>query len=731
VSKCALIVANWIYEDTILRRLVAPSHDAESLAALLRNKSIGAFDQVQVLPNASSSQICEHIESFFDDRARDDLVLFYFSGHGVTDGDGQLYYAASNTLHSRLRSTAIAASWVNDVMNGCRSRKQALLLDCCHSGAVVRSKAGASVNVSKYFVGDSPGGGRGRFILTASDAFQYSFEGDDVEGKGVTSVFTEAVIEGLRTGEADLDEDGEITLDELYSYVYARVREKSSQQTPRKWASDVEGEVVIAANPNPAEALLPDDLQAAIESYVVEAREKAVERLDRLLSGRHRGIALAAYRTLTALANDDSRRVSSAAKRCLAAHKGEFIAMRAESQWFPKEETESTECARDREARREPVAVEMAETNRGATEIAGATGSLGLKHVELARSAAETAKIEGFAPEKSEPERIACERAEARDPRKPDLAPARRFSAPALLAVALTLAVAIGLALSRGIKPIVSDLPVTGTPVLMPVGGAYSEPQAVTILDNTPGAIIHYTLDGTVPTESSAVYSDALTNLPTGTMVRAIAAAKSHKPSEEVQAVYTWQPITQPTREQALVNPQTEQPLAGLKTRGKGTVKPKAVPNTSSANSAANTQAEPTITQTVQQSQERAPADEQAVNAADAEKREWAHTAEGYGDMCLRDGILLKYGVLNGAFSNDRNVALANKSAAENWSAALEYWRQALRAATEPAQISRLNGKLSGRGGIFCPNLRTCVPTTQSGYSDEEEDKIRTVPTLQ
>ncbi len=325
MKKSALIIANWQYEDPLLRALVSPSKDAESLAQVLGDAAIGGFE-VQVLTNVPSYRVCEETEAFFGDRERDDLLLFYFSGHGVTDDDGQLYYAASNTLHKRLRSTAVAASWVNDVMNECRSRRQVMLLDCCHSGAFARTKAAGTVNTGKYFTGSTPEEGRGKFILTACDAFQYSFEGEAVEGVGTNSVFTDAVIHGLRTGGADTDNDGLITLDELYDYVFHRVRERTPQQTPRKWASDVEGSVVIASNPNPVEAPLPEDLQAAIDSFVAEIREKAIPRLDKLLRGKHRGLALSANKTLLALATDDSRRVSASAEQCLAAFQRDHAA---------------------------------------------------------------------------------------------------------------------------------------------------------------------------------------------------------------------------------------------------------------------------------------------------------------------------------------------------------------------------------------------------------------------
>ena len=250
--KSALIIANSQYEDPILRQLIAPAHDAEALAQVLSDPAISGFE-VQTVLNEPHYNVQREIEALFADRNRGDLLLLYFSCHGVTDEDGLLYYAACNTNRKWLRSTAVAANFVNDSMNRCRSRRQVLLLDCCHSGAFARTKAAHTVNTGQHFGGRTPEEGRGRFVLTASDAYQYSFEGDAVEGQAVYSVFTQALVQGLRTGEADLDGDGLITLDELYEYVYRRVTDQTPNQSPRKWAYEVDLGIAIARNPRAVE----------------------------------------------------------------------------------------------------------------------------------------------------------------------------------------------------------------------------------------------------------------------------------------------------------------------------------------------------------------------------------------------------------------------------------------------------------------------------------------------
>jgi hypothetical protein len=59
-------------------------------------------------------------------------------------------------------------------------------------------------------------------------------------------------------------------------------------------------------------------------------------------------------------------------------------------------------------------------------------------------------------------------------------------------------------------------------PVVTPAGGMFTNSVAVTLASVTPGAVIHYTLDGTVPSVSSPVYSSplVLTN-PAGVLVQA------------------------------------------------------------------------------------------------------------------------------------------------------------------------------------------------------------------
>src|SRR5512147_2768006 len=304
--KLALIIGNSHYQDPNLAKLVAPTEDVNDLAVVLREPAIGGFDEVVTLIDETDAAIRLSIEDFFADKKSDDLLVLYFSGHGVRDEQGRLYLAAPNTRANRLRATAIAADFITTEMDRSRSKRQVLILDCCHSGAFAQgSKAvtGGTVGVGPAFEGT----GYGRVVLTATDATQYAWEGDKIIGEADNSVFTHYLVQGLQTGEADVDADGRITLDELYDYVYAQVVAKTPKQTPGKWSYKQQGEIVIARNPKPIvkAVALPADLRTAIESPLASVRAGVVRELDRLLNGSNAGLALSAFEAIKQLVDDD------------------------------------------------------------------------------------------------------------------------------------------------------------------------------------------------------------------------------------------------------------------------------------------------------------------------------------------------------------------------------------------------------------------------------------------
>ena len=373
-KKYALVIGNTEYTDPGLAKLNAPGRDAEEFAHVLQLAEVAAFDEVLTLINENVPKLNEAIEDFFEDKKPDDLLVFYFSGHGVRDDEGSLFLAVKNTRKARLNSTAITAEFIRKLMDKSRSTRQVIILDCCNSGAFPQGtvKGDNTMGMASSLQG------YGRVVLTATDKLQYAWEGDTLIETN-KSLFTHFLVKGLE-GAADRDDDGNITVDELYDYAFEQVRKATPNQTPTKSASGQKGEITLRqgikkeVKPLP----LPPELIAAMESHIARVREVAVEELGSYLQGKNSGLALSAREALERIAEgDDSRRVAGLARQALASvpqakedEEAKVEADRLTAQKFEDERTarEKAEAERKAKIEVEHLAVQKRKNEREAKE---------------------------------------------------------------------------------------------------------------------------------------------------------------------------------------------------------------------------------------------------------------------------------------------------------------------------------------------------------------------------
>ena len=241
-SRHALVVATARYTDSAFRQLRAPAQDAADVVEVLADPAIGRFSVTSVL-DRPEYEIRRTIASFLHERRVDDLVLIYLSCHGVLDARGNLFLAAADTIKEQPWATAVDSAWLQDRLEECRARRQVVIVDSCFSGAFGKAKgAGNELELDRRLLGS----GRGRAVLTASRATEYSFEGDPLPGL-VTggSVFTAALVDGIRSGDADRDGDGLITVDDAFHYAADQMNKAGSAQTPQRTITNSEGEIVL------------------------------------------------------------------------------------------------------------------------------------------------------------------------------------------------------------------------------------------------------------------------------------------------------------------------------------------------------------------------------------------------------------------------------------------------------------------------------------------------------
>ncbi|MEH2176705.1 caspase family protein [Nostoc sp.] len=147
----------------------------------------------------------------------------------------------SNQNGSLIKHTAVPAAVLHENMNDSRSCCQVLVLDCCFSGAFAKRfsiKDDESIDIRAQL------GGKGRAIFTSSNSIEYSF----VEHDYKLSVYTHFFVEGLRTGAADLDNDGLVSTDELHTYVSNQVRERFPKMTPQFFTTEQGYKIYLPCN---------------------------------------------------------------------------------------------------------------------------------------------------------------------------------------------------------------------------------------------------------------------------------------------------------------------------------------------------------------------------------------------------------------------------------------------------------------------------------------------------
>ncbi len=307
------------YADPQLGQLRAPARDAEDLAAVLGDAGIGGFAVTTVIDQGEAN-VRREVARFLLGRDTDELVVVYLSCHGVLDSRGRLYFAVADTETATISATGVESAWLMARLDECRARRRILILDCCFSGAFDQGGKGPiDMELERRVAGQS----RGLAVLTASRASEYSFEGKPLPGQSEAgSVFTTGLVEGLRTGAADVDGDGYVSLDEAYEFAYEHVRARNADQTPQRWLYGGEGaSILMARNAGGIQispTALPEYLTASLESPDPGVRLGGVAALAKWLSDPEPGRALAAHNALEDIAETDSPAVAKVARTHLA-----------------------------------------------------------------------------------------------------------------------------------------------------------------------------------------------------------------------------------------------------------------------------------------------------------------------------------------------------------------------------------------------------------------------------
>jgi Caspase domain len=227
--------------------------DIDEMQRVLRHPEMGGFEKADVLKDPQRQEMEDAIYQLFDNCQKDDLLLFYFSGHGMMDEDENKLHLGNRDTRNKengnlYEPSAVSAEFINKRLNYSRSKRLVLILDCCYSGAFAKemTKGDNSINLENYL------GGKGRAVLTSSSASERSLGAKVTtqQGNSGLSIYTRYLVEGIETGAADLDNDGFIGVEELHKYASKRVQEAAPAMNPKFYQQQEEGcSIILAKSP--------------------------------------------------------------------------------------------------------------------------------------------------------------------------------------------------------------------------------------------------------------------------------------------------------------------------------------------------------------------------------------------------------------------------------------------------------------------------------------------------
>ena len=231
------------------------AEDARLFRKFLDDPKSGGFAKDHILcllnEDASTGNVRRALFEFLAQAHEDDLVMIFFSGHGMPEPSTQeLFLLCHDTDPDHLASTAFPMWDVHTALSRfIKAERVVVYADACHAGGIADGQGakGPSYNpVHQYF--EQLARARGRLIFTASQAGELSFESDKYGGGH--GAFTYYLVEGLN-GAADKDSNSLITAEEIEEYVCSHVPAATKDRQHPKLTGEYDKDLPLAVVERP------------------------------------------------------------------------------------------------------------------------------------------------------------------------------------------------------------------------------------------------------------------------------------------------------------------------------------------------------------------------------------------------------------------------------------------------------------------------------------------------
>ena len=185
-------------------------NDAKGISWLYSKNTNVAYTQL-LDQQATADNVLQALQETFKNASVNDIVVFFFSGHG---------YPGGFVVYDKLLSYAK----IRKAMAKSKCKNKMIFTDACFSGRIRTSEKNSSTDIAAARKANV-------MLFLSSRSNEKSIE----KGNMQNGYFTTYLLRGLR-GKADADRDRIITAKELFDYVHAGVVKLSEdRQHPVMW----------------------------------------------------------------------------------------------------------------------------------------------------------------------------------------------------------------------------------------------------------------------------------------------------------------------------------------------------------------------------------------------------------------------------------------------------------------------------------------------------------------
>lgn len=245
MAKNALLIAAGKYQPESGETALAVKN-VLALQQVLQNPFMGGFNSVQSVINPTQASLTIALQEFSYHCEPEDLLLFFLSGYELIHQNGTFYFSVCSSTQddeTLVKELAITTEQLQRLLKSSPSKQQVLILDCVFDARIIEQERQEN-RFSHIFSAQLER--EDRIILSSPLMTQYCCDLPNFD----LSPYTYFLVEGIRTGMADQNQDGAISVNELHSYIEEKITEILPETgKPHLFSRDSDRDVVISHIP--------------------------------------------------------------------------------------------------------------------------------------------------------------------------------------------------------------------------------------------------------------------------------------------------------------------------------------------------------------------------------------------------------------------------------------------------------------------------------------------------